>query len=180
MRAVKNSQGYFLLMVLIILVANLARAQDETLAEIKYKEDYDRLQKIAAITNPSKRADLLVKFYREKPDLEPRLKQYADSLFLTDLDALMKQQNFIAIRGLTERVLQIRPKFGEAYFFHAVALKNDKKIEEAMQSLARCYVIKNPYQKRAKQLLDVTYRDYNKGSMVGLEKIINQANQAMK
>jgi len=169
--------GCFLISVLIFPAAY---PQDETLAEIKYREDYDSLQKIAAVSGPAKRADLLVKFYREKSDADPQLKAYADNLFARDLEILMKQQDFAALRSLTERVLQIRPKFGEVYLFRGVVLKNDRKFDEAMEAFARCYVIKNPFQKKAKEQLDITYRARHKGSLIGQDKIIKKAMQDMK
>jgi len=154
--------------------------QDEILAEIKYKEDYDRLQKITKVTQPVKRADLMVTFYKERPDLDPQLRAYADNIFAKDLESLWRQDNTVAMRGLCERALKIRPRFGEAYFFHAVVLKKDRKIEESMNAFAKCYVIKNPLQKKAKELLDVTYRTFNKRSLIGEEKIIKKAMQEMK
>ncbi len=181
MRAIVNFLGSLLTAVLIFGIAfPAAYAQDETLAEIKYREDYDSLQKIAAVTQPIKRADLMVTFYKGKPDLDPQLRAYADNLFAQDLENLLKQQNFIALRGLSERALQIRPKFAEVYLFRAVVLKNEKKMDEAMDAFARCYVIKNPFQKKAKEQLDILYRAQNKGSLIGQDKIIKKAMQDMK
>jgi len=171
---------FFFLALVLSMGLPAVFAQDETLAEIKYQEDYDRLQKLAAVTAPLKRADLMVKFYQERPDLDPKLRAYADNLFARDLESLMKQENFIALRGLCDRALKVRPKFGEAHFFMAITLRREKKIEEAMDALARCYVIKNPLQKKAKELLDVTYRSYNKGSLIGQDKIVKKAMQDMK
>jgi tetratricopeptide (TPR) repeat protein len=173
--------GHLLFSLAVILPAcSDVFPQDETLAEIKYKEDYDRLQKIAPVSQPVKRAGLLLTFYKERPDLDPKLRDYADNLFARDLEALMKQNNTVALKGLCEKAVQVRPKFGEAYFFYGVVLRKEKKIEEAMNALAKSYLIRNPLQKKAKELLDTTYRSYNNGSMIGQDKIIKQARQELK
>lgn len=152
-----------------------AYAQEGTVAEIKYKEDYDRLQRIVKVSDPVKCGDQLAAFYRERPDLDEKLRDYADNFFARDLESLMKQGNYTALRGLCERVLKVRPKFGEVYLFYGIALKNGNKISEAMNAFAKCYVITNPLQKKAKQQLDVAYRATSGGSLIGQEKIIKNA-----
>lgn len=173
-------RGLLLLLIMIPPACPGVFPQDETLAEIKYKEDYDRLQKIAAVNQPVRRAQLLLTFYKERPDLDPKLRDYADNLFARDLEALMKQDNAVALKGLCEKAFQIRPKFGEAYFFYGVVLRKEKKIEEAMNAFAKSYLIKNPLQKKAKEMLDTTYRSYNKGSMIGQDKILKRAKEELK
>lgn len=181
MQTYRSLFGRFLLLVMVLsLSCPAVLAQDETLAEIKYREDYDRLQKIAPVTQPVKRAGLMLAFYKERPDLDPQLRKYADNLFARDLESLMKQNNSTALKGLCERAIKIRPKFGEVYFFYGVVLRKEQKVEEAMNALAKSYVIKNPLQKKAKELLDTTYRTYNKGSVIGQEKIIKKAMQETK
>jgi tetratricopeptide (TPR) repeat protein len=181
MRESKGFFGWFLLPVFVFSLGfSGIYAQDETLAEIKYKEDYDRIQKITAVTQPVKRADLMLKLYKESPDMDPQLRAYCDNIFAKDLESLMKQENSIALKGLCERALKIRPKFGEVYFFQAVILRKEKKIEEAMNAFAKSYLIKNPLQKKAKELLDSTYRSFNKGSLIGQEKIIKKAMQEIR
>ncbi len=150
-------------------------AQDETLAEIQYKEDYDRVQKIIKVSPPAKRAIQLLELFEARSNMDSRLRAYVDNIFATDLESLMRQSDYNALLKFCERALKVRPKFGEAYFFYAVALKREKRMNEAMDALAKCYVIPNPFQKKAKQLLDITYRDLNKGSLVGEDKIIDKA-----
>jgi tetratricopeptide (TPR) repeat protein len=159
----------------LALAVWIGRAQQGTLAEIKYKEDYDRIQKIIKVNNPVKRAEQLLNYYKERQDLNPKLRDYADNIFARDLESLMRQGNHIALRGLCERALQVRPKFGQVYLFYGVALKNEKKIQEAMTAFAKGYLIKNPLQAKAKQQLDITYRAFSGGSLIGEEKIINNA-----
>ena len=157
-----------------------ANAQDETLADIRYREDYERTQRIFKINQPVKRADQILLLYKDRADLDPRLREYTDSLFVQDMQNLMKQKNFVALRGLCDRAIKLRPKFGEAYFFLGVVLKNEKKIDEAMNAFAKCHLIKNPFQIQAKQQLDMTYRAVNKGSIVGQDKLINNARKELK
>ena len=68
MFANKSFLKRYLSLSIIILISGLftARAQDATVEEIKYQEDYDRLQRIAAVKQPLKRADQLAKLYTER------------------------------------------------------------------------------------------------------------------
>ena len=165
-----------------ILAAILATAfaQTGTLNEIKYKEDYDRIQQIIKVTNPVKRCSQIVSLYKERKDMDPKLKQYIDNIFANDLENLLKENNYIALRGLCENALQVRPDFGAVYLYYGVVLKNEKKTDEAMDAFAKGSVIRNPLQARAKQQLDLLYRANNKGSLVGEDKIIAKAKAELK
>jgi hypothetical protein len=162
--------------LIFALELSVVRSQDSTLDEIKYKEDYDRIETIKRVTDIVKRDDRMIAMYRERPDMDDKLRVYLDNLFVRDQESLMKQQNWAALNGLCERVTKIRPRFGEAYLYQGVALKNEKKNQEAMAAFARCYVsTTGQFQKRAKQQLDVLYRAESGGSLIGQEKIIKQA-----
>jgi len=174
------SQLFALGALVLALGLSAARAQEGTLADIKYKEDYDHIQKIVQVNQPIKRAEQILTFYKGRPDLDPKLRDYADNFFARDLESLMKQGNFAALKGLCERALKMRAKFGEVYLFYGVVLKNEKKIEEAMNAFAKCYLLKNPLQKKAKQQLDVTYRAFSGGSLIGEEKILVKAKKELK
>jgi tetratricopeptide (TPR) repeat protein len=156
-----------------------AVAQDESLADFKYKEDYDRVQSIAKTGDVVKRAERMVAFYGERRDMDSKLRDYADNVFARDLESLMKQNNYIAMKGLCARVLKIRPRFGEAYFFYGVALKREKKIDEALKAFAKAYGIDNPLKAKAKQQLDVTFRSTG-GSLSGQEKLVKDAMKELK
>jgi hypothetical protein len=170
----------FLVFWTVIVGLPATRAQDESLAEIRYREDYDQIQKIVRITDTAKRADQMLAFYKGRSDLDPKLREYADNFFARDLESLHKQGNFVAMSGLAERAIKLRPKFGEAYFFYAVALRHDNKMDEAMIAFAKSYLITNPLQKRAKELLDTTYRSVNKGSLLGEDKLIKKVAGELK
>ncbi len=159
---------------------SVLRAQDSTLEDIKYKEDYDRVQAIVKVTDLQKRTDRMLSMYKDRPDMGDQIRTYLDSLFLRDLETLMKQQNWPLLKGLCERALKARPKFGEVYLYQGVAFKNEKKNPEALAAFAKCYVITNQFQKKAKQQLDVLYRAENGGSLVGQDKLVKQAVKDLK
>jgi hypothetical protein len=150
------------------------------LSDIQYKEDYDQLQKIVKIADPLARAEKLLSFYKGKSSLNPDLRLFANGNFANDLEIIMKKGDIAAVKSLSERALKMMPKFGEAYLYYAVALKHEKKTEEAMLALAKCYLIKNSRQTKAKQLLDTTFRDYHNGSLVGEDNIIKKATAELK
>jgi tetratricopeptide (TPR) repeat protein len=158
---------------------SLAVAQDETLEDFKYKEDYDRIQSIVKTADVVKRAERMVTLYSERKDMDSKLRDYADNIFAKDMESLMKLNNYIAMKGLCERVLKVRPRFGEAYLFYGVALKRDKKIDEALKAFARAYGIDNPLKAKAKQQLDITYRATG-GSLSGQEKLVKDAMKDLK
>ena len=159
---------------------SMIKAQDETLADIKYKEDYDRIQAITKISDIVKRADKMVAFYGERRDVDPKLMDYIDNLFARDLETLTKQTNYNAVLGISERILKFRPRFGEVYLFYGVALKNSKKVEDAMNAFARGASIPNALSTKSKQQLDIAYRAVNGGSLVGQDKLIKNAMKDLK
>jgi tetratricopeptide (TPR) repeat protein len=167
----------FLLIVSVLLLGT-ARifAQAETEEEKQdrlYREDYDRVQKVVKVADPLKRADQLVAFIKERPD--SKLMQYAEESYLAILDSLGKQGNNPPLLALSERLINLRPKFGETYYFYALALKNNSKFPESMDALAKCYVLKNKLSQRAESALQLMYKARNQGSLAGLDKIIKKA-----
>ena len=170
--------GFYILVLASTLPA--VYAQEGTIDEIQYKEDYDRIQKIIKVNNLVKRADQIIKLYEERSDMNSQLRDYTDGILANDLESLLKQENYIAVRGLSERALKVRPNFGSMYLYYGVALKNDKKIEEALLAFAKGSLIKGRYQARAKQQFDLTYRSTTGGSLVGQDKIIEKAKAELK
>ena len=156
-----------------------AVAQDESLEDFKYKEDYDRIQSILKTADVVKRSERMVTLYGERKDMDTKLRDYADNIFAKDMESLMKLNNNIALRGICERALKVRPRFGEAYLFYGVALKRDKKIDEALKAFARAYAIDNPLKAKAKQQLDITYRATG-GSLSGQDKLVKDAMKDLK
>jgi tetratricopeptide (TPR) repeat protein len=165
---------YWLPLIVCAAFLSAVVAQEDSLEEFKYKEDYDRVQSIVKTPDVVKRAERMVTFYGERRDMRAELRDYADSMFARDMETLLKQGNFVAMKSLCDRALKARPKFGEAYLFYGVALKRDNKIDEALKAFARGYVIDNPLKAKAKQQLDVTYRSTG-GSLSGEDKLIKDA-----
>jgi hypothetical protein len=172
-----------LLSVTVLMVASglvTVRAQDTALQDIKYSEDYDRVQSILKVSDILKRDDRILTMYKERPDMDQKLQTYLDGIFTRDLEALMSQQNYAALKTLSERTLKLRPKFGDVYLFQGIVLKSDKKMSEAMTAFARCYGMKSERQAKAKQQLDLLYRAANGGSLIGQEKFIKEAMKDLK
>ena len=156
-----------------------AAAQDESLEDFKYKEDYDRVQAIAKTADIVKRAERMVTLYGDRRDMKVELRDYADNIFARDLETMMKQNKDIPMKSLCERALKIRPRFGEAYFFYGIALKREKKTDEALKAFARAYGIENPLKAKAKQQLDITYRSTG-GTLSGQDKFVKDAMKGLK
>ncbi len=171
--------------IALILCVGIAQAlvQQETEEEKQerlYREDYDRYQKMSALPDLNKRADLLLNFMRERPD--SKMMQYAQDNLLRVLDSLLKKENNAALLGFSERLIKIRPKVGETYYFYGAALKNNNRFPEAMDALAKCYVLKNPLSARAKDALDRMYKARNPsadsvGVTGGVNRLIKKAEE---
>ena len=166
-------------MLVLPIAAGKLSAQTAIDPEELYGIDYERLEKIVAVPQLIARADGLYQFMKERPD--SKLTDYAQGVFFQTLDTLLKQGNDTAVLGLSERMLQLRPRLGEAYCFYGIALKNRKRYPEAMDALAKSYVLKNnKLAAKAKEVLDLVYKGVNKGSLVGQDELIKKAQQEIK
>jgi hypothetical protein len=163
-----------LLGLLVILSAAAALAQDDEPADVKqYREDYDRLQKVMAISDITKRSDALLVFLKERPD--SKMVDYAQGNYLQILEGLAKAEKWPAMVALSEKFIKQRPKVGETYYFYGAALKNSQRLPEAMDALAKCAVMKNNASRKAREFLEYTYKAQNNGSLTGLDKILKKA-----
>ena len=54
------SRWAYLFILILVAGLRIGRAQDGSIEDIKYNDDYESIQKIAAVTQPLKRADQLV------------------------------------------------------------------------------------------------------------------------
>jgi tetratricopeptide (TPR) repeat protein len=176
------SRWTILLAALILSVGVVqAYAQAETEEEKQerlYREDYERVTKIVAITDVVKRAEHLATFLKERPS--SKMAEYAEANYFAVLDTLGKQGNNPALMSLSERLISLQPKLGETYYFYALALKNNSKFNEAMDALAKCYVLKNRLSPRARDALELMYKARNSrldsvGINAGVQKLIKQA-----
>jgi hypothetical protein len=167
----------FVLLALAFAAGNSAvLAQDAE--DIRYQEDYDRLQEIVKVSDPAKKADQLLGYYKGRPNLDSKLRVFADSNFANALLALMKQPALV--KKFSQTAIALRPKFGEAWFYYGVILKNDSSFDEALMAFAKSSLIENSLQTKAKQMLDATYRGTHKGSLIGEDKLIAIAKAELK
>jgi hypothetical protein len=151
----------------------LRAQEDESPEQVKYREDYERVQKIVAIPDVMRRGDQLCSFIKGGPD--PKLTEYAHGHYIHVLEELSKAQKFPAIITLSEKYISMRPRVGDTYYYYGAALKNLQKFPEAMSALAKCTVLKNPASRKAREFLEFVYKSRNKQSLIGLEKLIKQA-----
>jgi hypothetical protein len=147
--------------------------EEESAEEAQYREDYERVTKAVGVTDVMRRADLLYQFMKERPN--SKMGSYAQQHYWAVLETLAKSEKHAAIITLSERMIALRPRVGETYYFYGAALKNVQKFPESMTALAKCYVLKNSASRKAKEFLDYIYRTQNKGSMVGIDKLIKKA-----
>lgn len=148
-------------------------AQEESAEEKQYREDYDHVQKIVAIGDLSRRADQLFNFMKERPN--SKLSEYAQNSYLFVLEEYLKAEKHEPMLRHSERFVKFRPQVGEGYYFYGYALRNLDRIVEAMNALAKCSLIRNPAASKARKFLEVVYKSQNKGSLVGLDKILKKA-----
>ena len=150
-------------------------AQEDT---EKYRQDYEKVQKIVAITDPVRRSDQLFEFIKGKPD--PKIEEYAQGVYYQAMDGLLKAENYQVLLSATERYVKIRPRVPETYYFYGAALRHVDRIPESYAALAKCSVVRNPASAKARSFLEFIYKQKNGGGLSGLDKIIKQAQEDMK
>ena len=181
MLANKSFWARLLVSFVLLLASGIwsARAQD-SVADIKYAEDYERARKIATNSQPDKRADQLLVFMKERSDMDSKIREYANGLLVQDLEKLGKLNRYEALKGLCERAIAMRPLFGEVYLYYGIALKNLQKIPEALNAFAKGSQLRSPLRTRTEQQLDALYRSSHNGSLVGKDKLIAAARKELK
>ncbi len=153
--------------------APLRAQEDETPEQKQYREDYEQYQKVAAVSDPMKRAEGLINFLQTRPKSQLAAKVQYD--YLAIVQDWSRQSKWDTVVPQMERFIKLRPRVGEAYYFLGAALREQKKLPEAMDALAMCYVLKCPASQKARQYLEVIYKGMNKGSTVGMDAIIQKA-----
>jgi tetratricopeptide (TPR) repeat protein len=126
-----------------------------------------------ALGDATKRADALLQFLRERPN--SKIVDYAQGNYLQILESQAKAERYPLVITLAEKMIKARPRVGETYYFYGAALKNVQKIPEAMDALAKCSVLRNAAQRKAREFLEFIYRSQNKGSLIGLDKLLKRA-----
>jgi tetratricopeptide (TPR) repeat protein len=161
--------------VICCLAAPTLQAQDadESPAVTKYRDDYEAYQRIMAAPDAVKRGEQLIAFISKGPS--PKLLPTAQASLFQIMDGLIKSENNEPLLALSEKYIKVKPKVGETYYCYGIALKNLKRFEPAMDSLAKCYLIKNPLSTKAKDFLDFVYKGQHRGSLAGEEQVIGKA-----
>jgi hypothetical protein len=145
----------------------------------KYGADYERMQKIQGIAQPDKRADQIIVFIKERPDMDAKIRDWIKGLFEDDLRKMKVREEFPALKELCERAIKIDPQMGQAYFYYGFALKNEKKDQEALNAFAKASVISTPSMQQAKAELDKLYKSTHRGSLEGEENLIANARKEL-
>ncbi len=147
--------------------------EDETPAQKQYREEYDQYQKIAAIKDPMQRSDEFMKFLKERP--KSQIENYVLRNCLQILQELNDQQKWDILVQRAEVLTKVRPKVGETYYLLGYALRQQNKVPEAMDALAKCYVLRCPVSEKARQFLEMLYKGTHKGQTAGMDAIIQKA-----
>ena len=147
--------------------------QEETREEAMYREDYERFTKLKAIPDPMKRCDAFYEFLKQRPDSKLTKNAQAEYLFI--LDGYMKAQSHPDLEALSERLIKLFPKVGETYYYYGAALQDARRYPEAMNALAKCYILKNPGSDRARTRLEFLYKSQNRQSLAGLDALLAKA-----
>jgi|WetSurMetagenome_2_1015567.scaffolds.fasta_scaffold391781_1 hypothetical protein len=167
----------FLGVLILIFVSSFmsARAQDSE----KYREDYARMQKIVENNQPAKRADQIIAFLKERPDLDAKIRDYVKGLFETDMRKMKVRDEFAALKELCDRAIKVDPFFGQAYLYYGYAMKNEKKDAEAINAFAKAYVVQSSVMQQAKVELDNSYRASHRGTLNGEENLISEVRKEL-
>jgi tetratricopeptide (TPR) repeat protein len=91
------------------------------------------------------------------------------------LEAYSKAQKHPDLEALALRLIQLFPRVGESYYYYGAALQEAKKLPEAMNALAKCYVLKNSGSDLARTRLEFIYKSQNRGSLAGMDALIQKA-----
>jgi tetratricopeptide (TPR) repeat protein len=153
-----------------------AQEQEDESPEVKqYRQDYERYQKAIAIQDSMKRADALFLLMKDRPD--SKVIEHAQMGYLLVVESLAKAEKYPVVITQCERLIKLRPRAGETYYFYGAALKNVGRIPEGMNALAKCTLIKNPASRKAEEFLEFVYKSHNQGNLIGLEKIKKAAQE---
>jgi hypothetical protein len=158
--------------VFFLGAASVWAQEDETPAQKQYREDYEQYQKIQAIKDTAGRVDEMLKFMQERSKSQLLKNVQADYLYMLQEQA--KQSRWETVVSLATRFIKIQPRIGETYYYYGQALDSLKKPDEAMNALAKCYLLKNPGSDRAKLYLDSIYKRTHQGRTDGLDALIQK------
>jgi tetratricopeptide (TPR) repeat protein len=152
-------------------------AQEETPEEKAYREDYEQYQTILAEKDVTKRTDALLKFIQERPQSKLSTNAQTDCLYI--LDGLAKAEKWDTLVLQSERLVKLKPRVGETYYYLGLGLNGQKKFDEAMSALAKCNILNNPGSARAKTFLEMLWKGRHQGKLDGLTEFIAKIKKEM-
>jgi len=147
--------------------------QDDPAKEEQYRADYDQFQKMMAIKDPMKRGEEFVQFLKDRP--KSQLETYVLQNYYQILQEENAQSKWDALALQSDALLKVRPKAGEPYYYLGYALRQQNKMPEAMDALAKCYVLRCTMSDKARQFLEVLYKGAHGGKTTGLDALIEKA-----
>jgi tetratricopeptide (TPR) repeat protein len=153
------------------------QAQEETPAEKAYREDFEQFQKIQAVKEPLKRAEELLAFIQSRP--QSKLQPNVQSGYLLILDEFRQAEKWDVLGPQADRFIKVRPRVGETYYYLGLALNAQKKFDEAMTALAKCYLLQNPGSAKARTFLEMIWKGRHAGKLDGLDAFIAKIREGL-
>jgi tetratricopeptide (TPR) repeat protein len=105
--------------------------------------------------------------------------QYATAYYAIGTDAYQKQNYSGAISNL-DKAVKYYKRNDYAYYFLGVSYWQMNKLQSAMLNFAKAYVLKGSVASEAKKHLEELWKNSHRGSLSGIERIIQQAQQDLK
>lgn len=105
--------------------------------------------------------------------------QYATAYYAIGTDAYQKQNYAAAISNLDNAVKYYK-RNDYAYYFLGVSYWQANKLQSAMLNFAKAYVLKGSTSAEAKKHLEELWKNSHRGSLTGVERVVQQAQQDLK
>ena len=105
--------------------------------------------------------------------------QYATAYYAIGTDAYQKQNYSGAISSLDNAVKYYK-RNDYAYYFLGVSYWQSNKLQAAMLNFAKAYVLKGSTSAEAKKHLEELWKSSHRGSLAGVERVVQQAQQDLK
>jgi hypothetical protein len=150
----------------------------QTDPEEAYRLEYEQFMKIREIKEPLKRADELFAFVQLHP--QSKLQNNAQQDYMYTIDEFRKAENWDLLLLQAQRFIKIRPRTGDTYYYLGVALNGQKKFDEAMDALARCYLLPNQGSPKAKTSLEVIWKARHAQKLDGLDAFMAKIRAELK
>ncbi len=105
--------------------------------------------------------------------------QYATAYYAIGTNAYQTQNYSSAIKNLDQAVKYYK-RNDYAYYFLGVSYWQMNKLEAAMLNFAKAYLLKGAVASESKKHLEELYKNSNRGSLAGVERVVQRAQQDLK